>query len=354
MTATMEALQRASGAKTLQVDGKWIATCYGDVSAEHAAARTASGLIDLCDWEITRIEGPDRAAFIHGMVTNEVTNLRIGQGNYSLTLTPKGKIVSDLWLLARENDLLAITRGGQGTGLAEALDKYLIMEDARIIQDTLNWGVLALQGPRSAEVLENTLDGPLPEQDCFWTPIRACGEEFIVFKASIAGEEGFLLLGAPQALPALWRKFVDNGALPVGREALEILRIEAGIPICGKELSDAIIPQEAALHHALSFTKGCYIGQETVARLHFRGRVNRELTGFYLDRSEAPHERVELFHEDKPVGFITSACYSFDAKAVIGMGYLRVKLKEPRRRFEARMGDERFYAQVAELPFKKA
>lgn len=300
------------------------------VIQEQRIVREAVGLLDLSHWGLFRISGSDRKTFLHGLVSNDVKGLSPGNGNYSLLLTAHGKILADFFLLELEADYLLFGRESIVEPIHSSFKKYLIMEDVILTELTGSWSLLSIQGPQSLPLLQSLLqEGAIPVQEYQHALITLSGLPVRCVRLSHTAEIGYDLWIASEQVPTLWQILIEAGAAPVGMEALEILRIEAGIPILGKELDATVIPQEAALHHALSFKKGCYIGQETVARLHFRGHVNRELTGFVLETDGIPPSPLTIIHDEKEVGRLTSVTFSPSLHQTIALGYLRCDLRKP-------------------------
>jgi len=354
--SSLKEVQQAEGAILVTQDGSLMPLHYGDPHQEYLAVRNGAGLLDFSHWGKITITGPDRKPFLHGLVTNEVKNLSRGQGNYSLFLTPQGKIQADLWVYDRGEDLLLITYGNLRKILAEGLEKYLIMDDAEVHDHSGNLLLFSIQGLQSEECLARVVGHDHLPGDEYGLSEITLGEEsspLCIMRVSHTGKPGFDCLIPPQQGVEFWTKLIAAGARPVGLHALDVLRIEAGIPLRGRDLDDRVIPQEAGLHKALSFTKGCYVGQEVVARLHFRGHVNRELTGFVLKTEDLPQETVKLWHGGKEVGAITSACFSYTRGEIIGLGFLRSKLRQKGTVTTALEAGREFAAVVDELPLVK-
>ncbi len=324
---------------------------FGDVRQEYEHVRRQAGLIDLSHWSLLSLRGPDRKEFLHGMVTNDVKSLPLHHGNYSLMLTKQGKIIAEAWVIQRQEDLLLISRGENSHEIDQNLDKYHIMEDLEIYTYEQEFALLALQGPKAREIMRHGFrDGELPANDGGYQCSAFQGVPVGLFQASCSGEQGFFLLVESRQAEALGNLLRDHGAQPVGLQALDRLRIETGIPVWGRELDESVIPQEACLYHALDFYKGCYIGQEVVARLQYRGHVNRELTGFLLPEKVECEEEITLHAEGKTVGKITSVCESPRLGQIVGLGYLRCKVREEGKEIEAQCGEQAFRVQVAALP----
>lgn len=349
--SSLRDLQQAEGAILVAQGENWLPLHYGDPHQEYLALRQETGLLDLSHWGKITVTGPDRKNYLHGLVTNEVKKLSRGQGNYSLFLSPQGKIQADLWVFDRGEDLLLITYADLRTPLLESLEKYLIMDDAEIRDESGAYVLLSLQGPQAGECLARVVGrDALPVEEYGLAAFDTPGGTGYLARVSHTGETGFDCLLPPGRGVEMWTRLLEAGARPAGLHALDTLRVEAGIPRCGKDLDDRVIPQEAGLRRALSFTKGCYVGQEVVARLHFRGHVNREWTGFVLKTEDLPQETVKLWHGGKEVGAITSACYSYTRGEIIGLGFLRCKLRGKGTVVTAMETGREYPAVVDELP----
>jgi folate-binding protein YgfZ len=172
-------------------------------------------------------------------------------------------------------------------------------------------------------------------------------------RRSDAVTPGFHCWTAPPHAGALWKALCAAGTVPVGAEALEVLRVEAGIPAYGRDVDETVILPETRLDALVSYTKGCYIGQETVARVKYRGHINRGLSGLMLEGDRVPRHGDAIIAEDKDVGRVTSAVRSIALGRPIALGYVRREHFEPGARVSLRMGESLVPARVAELPFVK-
>ncbi|QRK09437.1 aminomethyltransferase family protein [Archangium violaceum] len=326
-------LHEQAGAHFLEVNGREVVADYGDMEAEYRAAREAVALHDATYREALRITGEDRASFLHGMVTQEIKGLAAGAATYAAMLTVKGSMVADARVLRREADLLLDVEPGLGAKVRKFLEKFLISEDAELHDATSEQGVLRLLGPRTAELLGTALGGPfepLP-QNATRTATLA-GQQVMLVGFTSLEPHGVDVLVPRGALEAVWKALVTAGegfgVKPLGWRALETLRVEAGVPRYGQDMVDTTIPLEANLANAISYNKGCYIGQEVIARATFRGHMNRKLAGLLLGATEAT-PGTELKKDGKKVGWVTSVVRSPRKGQNVALGYVHRDHLEP-------------------------
>jgi folate-binding protein YgfZ len=344
-------LHEQAGAHFLEVNGREAVADYGDVEAEYRAARQAVALHDATYREALRITGEDRISFLHGMVTQDVKGLAAGAATYAAMITVKGAMVADARLLRREADLLLDLEPGMGAKVLEFLGKFLISEDAELHEATGELGVLRLLGPRTAELLGAVAGGPFaPLPPDATRTFTLAGQE--VLAVGRPGQEGVDLLVPRGGLEAVWKALVAAGGAfglkPLGWRAHEMLRVEAGVPRYGQDMVDTTIPLEANLTSAISYNKGCYIGQEVIARATFRGHMNRKLAGLLLGSTE-PAPGTELKKDGKKVGWVTSVVRSPLKGQTVALGYVHRDHLEPGTVLA--VGDGPAEATVATLPF---
>jgi folate-binding protein YgfZ len=370
MTETTEApaqsalrpLLAEAGAVFGQVAGREVARHFGDGAAEYRAVREDAAVADRADRARIRMWGKDPARMIHGLVTNDVLKAPPGQGVYAAMLTPKGRMIADLRVFRRADGevLLDIAREAL-EGTREHLKKFVPPLFARWGDVTDQTAQLGVYGPRSRALLAQVLGTELPAlaEDAFVEP-EWNGARLLVAATREAGlEDGFDVVLAADQAEALWTALRDAGARPAGFGALETLRIEAGRPRYGTDLTEETIPTgayEAAglMERAISFGKGCYTGQEVIVRIAHRGHVNRHLRGLRMGDAPAPAPRAPLFHPEtgKEVGWATSAAFSPLLGETIAMGYVRREV-EPGMPVRVGAADGPA-ATVATLPFEKA
>jgi folate-binding protein YgfZ len=314
----------ALGGRMTELDGRPVAADYGDSFAEHGRVREAGGFIDRSYRGKLRITGPDREDLLQSMTTNDVAKQAVDTAIPDAICTGHGKVQSlftclkrpDAYLLDLDPALTAFTR--------DFLVKYTIIRDAATGDESDRWGHVGLYGPKAATVLSAVLGGDLPEAPGA-VSARDAGATLVIATTEF-GPPGFEVWTPREALPGLWEKLTTHGARhgvgPFGFSALESLRIEAGRPRYGLEVDDDVILLEAGLVAAASFEKGCYIGQETLSRIVFRGHVNKRLSGLVLDGTP-PAPGTPVTAEGAEVGIIRSAVVSPTLGRTIALAYLK-------------------------------
>jgi folate-binding protein YgfZ len=365
VSSALRAVQQASGASFATSAGAEVARHYGDGAAEYAAVREAAGISIRSDLAILRMWGRDPARMLHGLVTNDIMVVTPEQGAYATMLTPKGRTIAEMRVLRRAGEtaeLVLLLPHEALEGASAHFRKFVPPMFARWADVSDDLGILGIYGPAARELIGQVLDGsPPPEREEASSEV-AYGDSglLMTFSREIGGETGYDLIAPLADLPTLWERFETAGkplgARPVGFGALETLRIEAGRPRYGAELTEETIPTEAFealgwMPRAISFTKGCYTGQEVIVRIAHRGHVNRLLRGLLLGDSPTPAARAQLVSSEngKVVGWITSAAVSPRLGQAIAMCYLRREVSAGQQvRLHTSEGPP---ATVVELPF---
>ena len=319
-------------------------TLTDELATEYRALTEGCGLLDRSERGKLALTGSDAKSFLAGQVTNDIEGLRAGAGCYAAFLTHKGKMLGDLRVLAVDEpapELLLDTERATLQALFDMIRRFKIGYDVELHKRTLQRGLLSLAGP-SARAVAGAAD--LPAEEHAHRPGTIDGRP-VRLVATDVGVDVLCDADDTEAVRAALRR---EGATPVSEAAAEIVRVERGRPRYGAELDDSTIPQEAGLNErAVSFTKGCYVGQETVARLFYRGKPNRHLRGLRL--SEPVPVGAELRLGERVVGHVASA--------VVSPAYGPIALALVRR--EAAVGDSIAVeggdgAEVVELPFGSA
>jgi len=366
MSSTDPTLAAEPGAVT-DLAGRSVALHFGDAEAEYRALQIGAALVDRSQRGRMRVSGEKAAEMITGLVTNDVVALAAGHGLYAAALTPKGKIVADVRVFA----LGAEAEGADGAvasllvdipcrataGWAELVRKYINPRVAPYRDESETTRMLGVYGPHARHVAADVL-GLNPGTVVALPPYAHLvgllddAPLIVVRSVELGAIEGFDVVCPAELAPVLAARLTQRGAAPAGLVAWEIARVEAGRPEWGIDIDDTTIPQEANFDelHAISYTKGCYVGQETVARVHFRGHVNRHLRGLRLATPDLPPARTPVTDAGgKPVGDVRSAVLSPRLGPIaIGMVRREISLGDTvAARWEGGESD----ATVAALPF---
>jgi tRNA-modifying protein YgfZ len=313
------------------------------LQAEHQALRTGCGVLDRSDRGRLALTGAGAVEFLNGQVTNELADLHPGEGRYAAFLTHKGKMLGDLRILAVESqdgglELLLDTERSALQALFDMIRRFKVGYEVELHKRTLETGLLSLIGPRSQEIAG--LEGLGAAEHS-----TAAAEIDGLSALAIRTDVGVDLLCRAGDSERLLEALVGRGAVAVGEQAAECLRVERGRPRYGVDLDETVIPQEAGLNErAVSFTKGCYVGQETVARLHYKGKPNRHLRGLRLTGSAQPGDELRI--GERVLGRLTSVAES-PGLGPIGLALVR---REAEIGATVEVGDA-LVGEVSELPF---
>jgi folate-binding protein YgfZ len=350
-----------AGAAFGEVAGREVARHFGDAAGEYRAIRESAGIADRADRARFRLWGKDPARMVHGLITNDLLKAQPGQGIYAAMLTPKGRMVADLRAFRRaDGEVLVDVAREALEGTREHFRKMVPPMFAKWAEATDDVVEIGVYGPRSREMLTAVVGAEIPAlaEDAFVEPDFR-GATLLVAATREAGlEEGFDVFVPAAAAAELWTALRDAGAWPAGFGALETLRMEAGRPRYGIDLTEETIPTEAyesagLMTRAISFNKGCYTGQEVIVRIAHRGHVNRHLRGLRLGDAPAPGPRTPLVHPEtgKEVGWATSAAFSPLLGETIALGYVR---REMQPGMQVRVGAvDGAAADVVDLPFER-
>lgn len=300
---------------------------YGDVPAEYAAGTSGCVLFDETDRGLLRVTGGERQVFLHRLMSNEVRSLEPGRGNRNLLLTSKGKVQHDVDLSVDAEEVRLSCPPGEAAALRTALDMYLFTEDVQLEDDTESYAPIALCGPRTAGVAEAVLGEAPAVDDHAWRSLTVEGETTRLSAVPVAGSPGLRIEAPPSLAPTLWSRLIDAGAQPAGAVAADSLRCEAGHALFGADVSDAIYPQEARLEAAFSLEKGCYIGQEVVAKIDTYGGLNKCIVPLRVEHDDPIAPGTRLFREDggewRDLGVATSWAYSFALDTGLVLAYVK-------------------------------
>ena len=350
-------------ARFTEVNGMEVVSDYGDPLAEYEALCARAGVMDLSCRGRLFLGGADRQRFLNGQVTNSVKDLRPGEGCYAALVTAKGKMQSDLNVYCLPDRLLVDFEPGLSAALLQRFEKYIIADDVQLSDAAPAFGLLTVQGPESGPVIRKLGVGiTLPERpQCFCTVTDAAFGEIHCVNQPRGVAPGFDLFTPIPALGAVLGKLITAvravGGRPAGWQALEMVRIEAGIPRFGVDMDETNLPPEAGIEaRAVNYSKGCYIGQEVIARIRTYGQVAKALRGLRLpdDLKELPKRGDKLFHGGKEAGYVTSAVASPALKANLALGYVRREHNQAGTRLTLRSPAGESAVTIVPLPFTGA
>jgi folate-binding protein YgfZ len=338
--------------------GATTAAVFSDPHTELAALRTGCGVYDLGFRAKISLAGKDRVRWLNGMVSNNIRDLAAGLGVYAFILNPQGHILGDLTAYNRVESLLVDTDRSQAEKILAIFRKYIIMDKVEVSDLSEQLTALGVSGPKAREVLAECgfeLPEPAAPQvgDLLLREAKWRGADCTLVHSSENSCEIWL---APGEVRNLWDALLAAGATAVGAEALETHRILSGIPLYGVDIRERELPQETEQARALSFTKGCYIGQEIVERIRARGNVHRMFTGFVVESGAQVAAGAKIVARDaagadKEVGEVTSVASVPGAlNRSVALGYIRREAGTPGR--EVTIGAAA--GKVVKLPFEAA
>jgi folate-binding protein YgfZ len=327
-----------------------IPVAYSDPEEEYWTIRRTVGLADISDLGRLRITGKDRVSFLNGLLTNDVSQLKENGGQRSVLLNSKARVLADLYLYPQTDSLLVDTGESAASHVKETLDRFIITEDVQIHDASADLVQITVQGPKSSEAIKDILGAEA--QDLKQLEQRSLGPSTIIARDR-TGQSGYdIILPTLEADP-VWHGFLLNGAdiglNPVGSQALEILRLEAGYPKYSVDVDENTIVLEAGFKDALSFSKGCYLGQEVVARATHIGRVNKQLVRLDVESKDPVPPRSKLTSDGKEAGFITSAAFSPGLGKVASLGYANREFAKEGTKLNVQLGEASLSAVVTRI-----
>ena len=351
----LEEAHGRAGATLVEREGCVVPASFGDAGAEYEAVRGGAGLFDLSSRGRVEVSGAEAVQFLNGMVTNDVARLEDGAWMHAAFPNPQGRLVAAARALRRGGAFIFDTEAATYARLLKTLERFTLAGDFRVRDLTAETITLSVQGPRAREVVRAALGGGAADTARGLASTFAFGEaEVTAIRATHTAEDGFDLFAGSDTAAALWDALVAAGARPAGADALEVLRVEAGVPRYGVDASEANVVLEVVDEsEAVSYTKGCYAGQEIIARIHWRGHVAKRLAGVVFDRDAEPPAEARLRDcaEGREAGRITSSVYSPCLRRRVALALVKYDFLAPGTELKVFAGDEEVCAaRVAELP----
>jgi folate-binding protein YgfZ len=329
---SLHEFHQSLGANFSALNGSELVNDYGEPLAEYHTLHDTAGVLDFSFRSRICLTGADRARFLHGQVTNDVKKLGVGTGCYSALTTSKGKMQSDLNIFCLQDELLLDFEPGLTTTVTQRLEKYIVADDVQVVDVAPHYGLLSVQGTKAeaaVAMLGLFLEAPATPLNSIKISDATLGEIYLMRHARL-GSSGFDLFVPTAALGAVADKLIaaakSIGGGACGWRAFENARIEAGVPRFGADMDETHLASECGIEaRGISYTKGCYIGQEVLNRIHSVGHVNRELRRlrFAVELTIPPARGEKLFQGEKEVGHITSAVFSPRQDCMVALGYVR-------------------------------
>ncbi len=346
------------GATFEEIAGWSMPAHYGDAMAEYAAVRNRVGLSDLSHRGKFRVIGDDRTKWLQSIISNDILPLQPGQGRYSSFLTHKGKMLGYFRVYVQSEAIWIEDVGEVGEATFQALRKFLLYgTKAKMENCAESWGLLLVSGPASADLVTAAFGVDVRSVQLLHTlPATIGGQPALIMRTEETGEQDLEILLPADGLAPAWSQLMTAGVpfdiKPVGAQARELLRIEAGLPKAGPDLNEEIVPPEANLEgKAFSLSKGCYPGQEVVARMDTYGNVRRHLVGLTIQDHTVPPHGSKLFSGDREVGWVSSAVFSPQRNAVLAFGFPLRDFSAPDTELTVEVAGTRHQATVHALPF---
>ena len=351
--SALHSISEGSGAKFHERFGWELPAAYFDVLSEYQAATTGAALHDVSYLGRLQATGADGLDLLNRLSTNKVIDLEPGQGAPTVLTTDRGRILDVIGVINRGDHILLTTSPGLQQPIIDWLDKYTIMEDLTIRDITEDTAMLAVLGPDSSAALAAATRLDLAELTDL-APFHALSAEIAGQPVSLIGQPlgalpGFALVLSPVDAPQVWERLTAVGACPMGIDAFEAVRVRYGVPVHGPEMGEPYNPLEAGLIGSIDFAKGCYIGQEVIARLDTYQKVQKRLVSLRFSPEAAPNAGEDLRDDGKPVGTITSAVRVPTTEETIGLGYVRTASARVGARLELAESGEG-WAEVLDLP----
>ena len=323
-------------------------------SSDYSAVRDGgAGLIDLSARGRVLVSGTEAVMFLNGLITNDMKTLEVNSWMSAAFPNVQGRLLAAVRVIHREDGFLIDTEAATREQVVKLLERFTLAGDFRLADLSQNTALLSIQGAKASETIVATFGqtAVIPDRGAV-TSVDWRGESITVIRATHTAEDGFDLFVDTTAADKLSHSLVNAGATPVNDETIDVLRIEAGIARYGVDIDETNVVTETNLDDAVSFTKGCYVGQEIIARIKYRGHVAKKLAGLIFDREVNVENGAKIVSaDDKEIGRVTSATLSPKLNRTIALGYVKYDYLEPGTSVRVDSAGAKLTAAVAELPF---
>lgn len=331
---------------------------FGDLENEYLAIRDGTAILDRNDRGLLEIAGSDRKDWLHNLTTNHIRDLGSHEGQYAFSLNVQGRILFDLNVLMFEEHLWIDLDRRFIEQAKTHFEKYTVIEDVTVKDCSESFVRFGLCGARTMSIMESFGAPHVKVMPALGvTKIRWHDKELTLFRHDFCGSFGVEIFLPADDAETFWKDLTDSNrpisATPVGDDAIEIHRIESGIPRAGFEITDEYLPAETRqLERAVNYNKGCYLGQEVVERMRSRNVVARQLCGLQIEGDFLPSPGAELISDDgKPVGTLTSVCNSIARKSIVSLAYVKTTSLKKGTSVRISCHGDTIAAIITELPF---
>ena len=296
---------------------------YTNVNEEYWAVKKNAGFSDISHLGRLTITGKDRSSWLNGLVTNDLSRLKENKGVHSVLLNTRARVIADLYICSMGDRFVVDTGNALSGKIRQYLEGFIVSEQVQIRDSTDELTQLTIQGPAAANAIQESLG--INVRDMKALDVLQLGPSLMIARDR-TGTSGYDIILPKDESESVWQglllKTGEVGAQPVGSKALEILRVEAGIPKYGVDVDENNIVLEAGYRDAINYSKGCYLGQEVVARATHIGRVNKQLAKLNIETQATIPSGTKLYSTDREAGYVTSSAYSLSRETTVGLGYV--------------------------------
>lgn len=348
--------EKAEGAVLTERFGVALPEHFGNHNEEYDAVREAVGLVDVSLRGLIELTGGDRLRWLNGQISNDVKELKAGEGKLAAVLNVKGHILADLAVYGLPSSVWVDVQRDRAQLVRDNFDRYIVADDVAAVNVGDRYAHLMVVGPQAPLLMEEVAGGEVAGLHAWHhAEARLGGVQARVVRTRWLQMPGYDVIApvdtAGKAWMALLNLGLPRGLRPVGMAALARLRLEAGWPWYGVDFDDSNLLMESLTREHVSFTKGCYIGQEVVIRVEHQGHVNKKLCGLLVAGETVPAVKSDILSGERKVGTVTSAIASPVLKQVVALGYVRREFWDPGTKLRIASGGQFLEAEVAPLPF---
>ncbi len=342
------------GAKMVPFAGWEMPVYYSSIIAEHKAVRNAAGIFDIGHMGIVSVSGENMEGFLQKTLTNDLSKLKVFSAHYSLILNNSGGIIDDIFVYRIPGGKVLLVLNASNTDKDIGWLKKNNLEKAEILDIKDKFSLLALQGPKSQEILQKICGSDLNKLGHHQILASADidGAESMIARTGYTGEDGFELFVDISKVEKIWNELIELGATPCGLGARDTLRLEAGMPLYGHEYNEGITPLETPFTFAVKLDKGAFIGRDSLV-MHKEVGVSKKLVGIRLKEKGIPRQGYKVFKAGKVIGYVTSGTMSPTLNISIGMGYIRAEHSGIGSAIDVEIRGKHVQAEIVKLPFYK-